>query len=305
MLNLTRLRIFFEVARHQSFGRAAEELSYTPSAVSHQIATLERELQTRLINRAVRPWTLTTAGESLFRRAASALSEVAAAEHDLAELASGTRGSLRLSSVASGLRSVVPPAVAAFKARYPDVELRLAEEQPASILRRLRNGELDVGVIVTAGRQAPPSTPSLKVATLIEQTLMVAVPASSGFARMPHLNLRQLGEESWLLPTHDRVPEFRTELDLLFEDAGYTPKVMLEVDDEVAGGALVASGLGLALIPGLAAPAPLPGVTHVPLRPKRLRALHVVANAGVGDPVDQLFSELELAAVRLRAPSGS
>jgi len=300
MLNLTRVRVFFEVARHRSFARAAEELSYTPSAVSHQIAALERELGMSLINRSGRPWSLTAAGEHLYRRAGSALGELATAEHDLAQLSTGARGRVRLSSVASGLRSVVPPAIAAFKSNHPDVDLRLAEEQPIAILHGLRKGELDVGIIVTSPGESPPRSSSIGVTTLIEQTLMVAVPSSSRFARAPHLTLRQLRAEAWLLPTHERVVEFRAELDALFEDAGYTPKVMLELDDEVAGGAFVASGLGIGLIPGLAAPTPQPGVTHVPLRPKRLRALHAVTTAGqVSQPIQTLVRELKQAAVNL------
>src|ERR1700722_8155063 len=101
MLNLTRVGVFYEVSRHRSFSRAAEELGYTPSAVSHQIATLERELGARLINRGVRPWTLTTAGERLYESAGAALSELAATEHELAVLSTGATGSLRLCSVAS------------------------------------------------------------------------------------------------------------------------------------------------------------------------------------------------------------
>jgi DNA-binding transcriptional LysR family regulator len=303
MLNLTRVRIFFEVAKHRSFARAADELSYTPSAVSHQIAALERELGTPLVNRGGRPWTLTEAGEHLNQRAASALAEISAAEQELAELTSGARGTVRLNSVTSGLRSVVPPAVAAFRSRHPDVELRLSEDQPSSILRRLRYGEIDAGIIVTASDQPPPRARSLKITKLIEQSLMVAVPTSSSLARASRLTLRQLRDQRWLLPAHERVAEFRAELDVLFAEAGYAPKVMLELDDEVAAGALIAAGLGIGLIPGLAAPTAHPGVTHVPIRPKRLRVLHAVTSAEpLSRPIRTLIGELEAAGIRLSAP---
>ncbi len=299
MLHLTRVRIFFEVAKHRSFTRAADELNYTPSAVSHQIATLERELGLPLINRAGRPWTLTPAGEQLHQRAASALAELSSAEDELTELRTGARGSLRLSSVISGLRSVVPPAAAAFKSRYPEIELQLGEDQPNPILRRLRDGDIDVGIIVTAAGQPRHLPRSLTSTKLIEQSLMVAVPTSSAFASASQLDLRQLSSQAWLLPTHERVPEFRAELDGLFEDSGYAPKVTLELDDEVAGGALIAAGLGIGLIPGLAAPAPQPGVAHIPLHPKRLRTLHAVTSAGPpGLPVQALIAELTAAAER-------
>lgn len=301
MLNLTRVRVFSEVAKHRSFARAADELSFTPSAVSHQIATLERELGTLLINRSGRPWTLTPAGEHLNRRAASALAELAAAEQELAELSSGALGSLRLSSVASGLRSVVPPAVAAFREQYPEINLQLSEEQPSSILRRLRNGEIDAGIIVTAsGRPLPLRARNLKATKLIEQTLVVAVPMSSSLAGASRLTLRQLRDQQWLMPTRERVPEFRTELDLLFAQAGYAPKIMLELDDELAGGALIAAGLGIGLIPGLAAAPLRPGVAFVPVSPRRVRALHAVTSSGPLDsPTRTLVGELEATGIRL------
>jgi DNA-binding transcriptional LysR family regulator len=301
MLNLTRVRVFHEVARHRSFSRAADELGYTPSALSHQIATLERELGARLINRGLRPWTLTTAGERLYESAGSALSELAAAEHELAVLSSGATGSLHLCSVASGLRSVVPPAVAAFKSEHPDVELHLSEGQPTNILRQLRAGEVDIGIIATPHGQAPPRSRSLSVATLVEQTLMIAVSTASPLAKSSQLTLRQLRDQPWLLPTRDhRVSEFRSEIDTLFEQAGYAPRVMLELDDEIAAQALIAAGLGIGLIPRLAAPAQHAGVTRIPLRPRRVRALHVVTLARpVSRPLRTLVTDLKRAATQV------
>jgi DNA-binding transcriptional LysR family regulator len=302
MLNLARIRVFFEVVRHRSFSRAADQLDYTPSAVSHQISALERELATRLINRSSRPWSLTDAGARLFKRVESALNELAAAEVELAALHTSRAGRVRLSSVASGLRSVVPPATAAFNAEHPDVELHLSEAQPADILRRLHTGAIDIGIIVTVAGQSLPRSRRLSIAKLLEQSLMIAVPSGSRLASAPHLTLRQLREQSWLLPSRSRVPEFRQEIDELFEKAGYQPKVALELDDEVAGGALVAAGMGIGLIPGLAAPAPYPQVTTVPLRPQRLRTLHAVTTvAPHGAPVQILLDELRRAASQLPA----
>ena len=109
------------------------------------------------------------------------------------------QGTLRLSSVASGLRSVVPPAVAAFGA-IPEINLQLSEGQPSSILR-LRRGEIDAGMIVTASRQPLPlHARKLRATQLIEQSLVVAVPTSSSLASAPRLTLRQFETNSRLLP---------------------------------------------------------------------------------------------------------
>ncbi|HTY95684.1 MAG TPA: LysR substrate-binding domain-containing protein [Solirubrobacteraceae bacterium] len=300
MLNLARVRVFFEVARSRSFAGAADSLSYTPSAVSHQISALERELGTPLINRAARPWTLTSAGEQLYRRAEAALAELATAEDELAQLSAGEAGTVRLSSVISGLRSVVPPAAAALKARHPTVSLALSEAQPARVLRELRNGKVDVGIIIAGSGKPVPRSRTLRTVALLEQQMMVAVPTSGRLGRSNRLTLSELRGQSWLLPSGRRVPEFREEIDHLFKDAGYTPQVALELDDDVAGQALVAAGVGIGLGPGLAAPPPHSGVKLIPLSPPSRRTLYAVAASGpLRAPVETLLEELQLAAKRV------
>jgi DNA-binding transcriptional LysR family regulator len=297
MLNPTRVRVFFEVASRRSFASAADALNYTSPAVSHHITALEHELGATLINRASRPWTLTPAGERLYGHAETALAELAVAEAEISALSAGEIGRVRIGSVASGLRSIVPPAAAAFHVKHPHIELTLAESQPRPIVKDLRAGNLDLGIIVTAHREAPPESPSFKVTTLIEQSLMVAVPAKSRFGRRRSLTLAQLRNQAWLLPSPGRVPEFRGEVDALFHTAGYTPKIALELADDVAGQALIAAGLGIALIPGLAAPPAHPDVTLIPLRPNITRALHAISLAGtLSTPVLTLLEQLQLAA---------
>ena len=123
---------------------------------------------------------------------------------------------------------------------------------------------------------------------------------SSALAGAPRLALRQLRDQNWLLPTHERVPEFRAELDSLFAQAGYAPKIMLELDDDAAASALIAAGLGIGLIPGLAAPAHRPGVAFVPMSPRRLRTLYAITNSGpLGRPTRTLITQLEAAGSRL------
>lgn len=267
------------------------------------MSALERELGASLINRGVRPWTLTAAGELLYERAETALAELALAEADLAALATGETGQVRVASVPSGLRSVVPLAAAAFRARHGDIQLLLAESQSSAILKQLRGDEVDVGIIVTPGGH-PPAVPRHLTATLlVEQPLMVVVPASSPIARLKRVTLEQLRDEEWLLPSPRRVADFREEVDALFREAEYTPRMALELEDDVAGQALVAAGLGIALIPSLAAPTPRPDLRTIPLQPARARALHVITARGPHrKPVTTFVRELERAANKLTLP---
>src|ERR1700689_4868163 len=110
MLDLRRVRVFFEVADRRSFSAAAAALDYTQPSVSHHVLALERELGQRLINRGTRPLSLTQAGEVLHAAAVVAVAEFSRAERELKSLREGESGRIALGSVVGGLRTVVTPA---------------------------------------------------------------------------------------------------------------------------------------------------------------------------------------------------
>ena len=123
MLDVRRLRVLREVAARGSFSAAAEALSYTQSAISQQIAALEREAGTTLVDRSARGIRLTDAGEALVRHAEAILARLAEAETELEAIAGLRGGRLRLAAFPSAGGSIIPPAVAAFRERHPGVEL--------------------------------------------------------------------------------------------------------------------------------------------------------------------------------------
>ncbi len=275
MLDLGRVRVFHEVAARQSFSRAAEALNFTQPSVSHHVGRLEAELGQTLINRTARPITLTQAGTILFGAADTALAEFGRAEKELRSLAEGSSGRVSLGSVVSGLRGVVPAAVAEFRRRFPDVDLVLEELQPPDIFARLRSGDLDVGIVVTPHDGAPPDASIFESRLLAEQPVMVALSSRHRLARQKHVRIGSLAEESWLLPAPERFPEFRAEVERLLRAANVVPARTLESSDDVAGSRLVAAGLGVALVPDLATRA-VSGVALVPVRPAVIRRLFAV-----------------------------
>lgn len=127
MLDLARLRTFREVATRCSFSSAAAALDYTQSAVSQQIATLERDLGLTLIERGNRPVGLTEAGRVLLRRTDAIFGEVATAEAELKALAGLESGSVRLGGFASACATLLPQAITSFAERYPGVDVLLSE----------------------------------------------------------------------------------------------------------------------------------------------------------------------------------
>lgn len=292
MLDLRRVRVFYEVARRGSFSEAAHALHYTQPAVSHHVSKLEEEVGAALINRASKPWRLTEAGERLYEHAEVALAELSIAEDELIARAGGERGQIRVASVLSGLRSVVPFALAGFRERFPKVQVVLTESQPALISRGVRAGEFDLGISIATASDDPSLSRSLDVRELLGQRMMVVLSADDELAGRDHLTLRSLRKRRWILPSARRVPEFRREVDALLVAAGYEPDVALDLTDDVAGVSLVAEHVGITLLPSLAI-VPSDRIVRIPLRPERKRALCLITRAGLEEePVSRFAEEL-------------
>src|SRR5829696_9170077 len=145
MLDVRRLVVLREVAVQGSFSAAAQALTYSQSAVSQQIATLEREAGTRLVERNGRSVRLTDAGRALVRRADAILTELAGAESDLQLIAGLQGGQVRVSTFASAATVLLPEAVTAFRAAHPGVRVELSlVEDTAEAVEGLRAGRADL-----------------------------------------------------------------------------------------------------------------------------------------------------------------
>src|SRR5919112_5502210 len=143
MLDVRRLRVLREVASRGSFSAAADALHFTQSAVSQQIAALEREAGTQLVERSARGVRLTDAGRALVVHADAILARLAEAEAELEAIAGLRGGRLRLASFESAAATLMPLAIAAFRAEHPGVELSLIITEPEDSAPLLRNGEID------------------------------------------------------------------------------------------------------------------------------------------------------------------
>jgi DNA-binding transcriptional LysR family regulator len=261
VLDVRRLRVLREVARRGSLSRAAEVLSYTPSAVSQQIAALEREAGMALLERRARGVVLTEAGHTLVAHAHVILDRLEAAEAALAELADLRRGRLRMATFATAGASILPRAVDTFRARHPAVELTVGQADPDETVARLREGALDIGL----GIDLPPSpAEGVEAIDLFDDPFRLALHRDHRLAAAGELSLADLREETWI-----DVPSSMSGGRVLAEAcrrAGFTPRVAFESDDYTAIQELVGAGVGIALLPDLA------------LRPRQdavvLRALH-------------------------------
>ena len=165
MLDVKRLRILREVAEQGSFSAAGDALYLSQSAVSQQIATLEREVGMQLLDRTREGPKLTDAGRVLVSHAEAAIARLDEAERELAAIAGLEGGELRLASFPSASATLLTEAVSTFHRRHPAVRLSVADAEPEESLPRLRAGELDLALtfdytsLPEARRARPRSTP--------------------------------------------------------------------------------------------------------------------------------------------------
>jgi DNA-binding transcriptional LysR family regulator len=256
MLNVNRLRVLKEVADHSSFSAAAESLSYTQSAVSQQIAALEAETGMPLLERRPRGVRLTPAGRTLVDHAEGILARLEAAEAELSAIAGLRGGQLRMASFPTAGATLMPVAIAEFRARHPQVELTLAEGEPEQIAPRLHAGEFDLALLFEFPDAGDPLGESLTRAEsltrveLLEDPLYLALPREHPLAGKAELQLQDLHGEAWV-QTSQASPCARHVVRSCHA-AGFEPNVAFESDDYQTVQGLVASGVGVALIPELA-----------------------------------------------------
>jgi len=247
MLNVGRLRILIEVAEQGSFSAAADALSYTQSAVSQQIATLEAETGMTMLERHARGVRLTGAGEVLVEHAKGILARLETAETELAEIAGLRAGRLRMASFPTAGATLMPLAIATFRASHPGVELTLSEGEPEEIAPRVAAGELDLALLFEfAG--AP--IERLARVELLEDPMYLALPSRHPLASSETLKLADLHDQAWVQTS--RHSPCAKHVVRCCHAAGFEPNVAFESDDYQTVQGLVAAGVGVALIPELA-----------------------------------------------------
>jgi DNA-binding transcriptional LysR family regulator len=245
-LELRYLAALRAVAAEGSFRRAAERLGYTQSAVSQQIAALEREVDERVV---VRPRgrgevTLTEAGAVLLRHADAISERVDAARADLDALRDGRRGALRVGIFQSVGARVIPHLVPRFASAWPDVEVALHDSSCDEVLcRRVEAGELDLAFAIL-----PPIDGPYATLDLIADPYRLLVPAASPLAGSGVPPDRNALQETPMIGCRWE----RRAVDELLHERGIEPSIIYRSDDNGTVLAFVATGTGIALVPQLA-----------------------------------------------------
>ena len=250
MLDVRRLRVLREVAAQGSFSAAADALSYTQSAVSQQIAALEREAGSQLVERSARGVTLTDAGRALVGHADAILARLADAEDELHAIAGLRGGRLRLAAFPSACATLMPLAVARFRERHPGVELSLCPAEPDDGMRLLRGGASDIALSIEATFDQRTHA-DLDTVALLDDPIYIMLPRDHPMAAQRRLKLTDLVHESWMIGTAGTCPDTSIFLRAC-SAAGFEPDIAFNLDDYNAIQGFVAAGMGVSFIPDLA-----------------------------------------------------
>jgi DNA-binding transcriptional LysR family regulator len=250
MLDVRRLKVLREVASRGSFSAAAESLHFTQSAVSQQIAALEREAGMPLVDRNARGVRLTAAGEALVRHTDVILARLADAEAELEAIAGLRGGRVRLASFPSAGATIAPAAIARYRELHPDVELSLVMAEPVDAADKLRAGEIDVALLIETGFDCVIED-GLERMPILEDPMYVCLPRAHPRAAKARLRLEDLADEPWLLGTTGTCPDTSIFLRAASR-AGFEPRIAFHSDDYLAIQGFVAAGMGVSFIPDLA-----------------------------------------------------
>jgi DNA-binding transcriptional LysR family regulator len=255
MLDVKQLRVLKAVAEHGSFSAAAEALSYTQPAISQQVAALERSAGATLVDRTSRGIRLTDAGRALVDHAHVVLARLAAAEAELDAIAGVRGGRVRLASFPTASAALLPPALARFTERHPEVDLTFLEKEPEDAIQMLRAGELEVAIVFEFHNLSQGEWDRLyggaELHPLVDDPMYVALPLGHRLAHKPRVRLQDLSDELWIQERNPRNPCGRLH-QAACVNAGFDPRIGFRSDDYNVVQGMVAAGVGVSLLPSFA-----------------------------------------------------
>jgi DNA-binding transcriptional LysR family regulator len=273
MLNVNRMRVLREVAARGSIAAAAEALYLSPSAVSQQMTTLEREAGVELLERIGRGVRLTPAGERLVAYTEQVLAVLEEAQADVDAVAHGVAGRVHTSAFPTAARALLVPALARIRTQYPRLQLKMVDLEPEDSIPLLRVGDLDILITYEFEMVPARDEPGLERVPLLSEPMAIALPRAHRLASGP-VRVSDLKDEQWIVG-RDGSPFLEVQVRVA-NAAGYEPHVDLHSNDYQVILAAVEAGLGVALVPPMARFADYPGVAfHRPADMEIRR--HIVA----------------------------
>ena len=244
-MELRQLRYFTAVAEELHFGRAAKRMNISQPPLSMQIRNLEDELGTRLFNRTSRQVELTTAGEAFLVQVQQILADLDGAVESARQAGQGNIGRLAMGFIGPAMDAFLPEIIRGFQSRYPGITLGLTESGTSRQIEDLYAGRIQVG-FVRLYRHKPDG---LSAQVLRQEPYVLAVPGDHPLAGQNKVALSQLKNEPFIMYPRSVQPQLYDSMMACFKDSGFTPKIVQEAKTKHTTIALVAAGLGVAVVP--------------------------------------------------------
>ncbi|MFC4058676.1 LysR family transcriptional regulator [Planomonospora corallina] len=274
MLDLNRLKALHAVAVYGSVGAAAEALMVTPSAVSQQLAKLERETGATLLERNGRGVRLTDAAGLLADHAERILALVETAEADFEALRGAVVGRLSIGAFPTAARGLMPQALVLLRERHPELRIQLHEREPGRQLLEVSRGELDLAVVQDWVNRPMAIPDGLSRATLFDDVADVVLPADHPLAGRAEIELAELSGERWISGSPGTV--CHDWLVYTLRSAELEPEIACMADEYPTQLALAAAGQGCAIVPRLGRDSVPEGVRAVAVRPLPTRRIYAL-----------------------------
>jgi DNA-binding transcriptional LysR family regulator len=280
-----------EVIARGSFSGAADSLHLSQSAVSQQIAVLEREVGISLLERTSEGPKLTSAGEALMEHGDAVICRLEEAERELAQIAGLEGGRFRLSSFPTASATLMTRALSIFRQRFPNVELEFTEDETEESYPALKRGDLDLAVVFDYPAFPLDFSRDVEAEMIYEEPMHVALPPGHPLASAKSVRIADLADEDWLcgaLPSSCRFQVIN-----LCREAGFEPRIAFQSEDYAVIKGFVAGGLGVAILPELAG-----GDRGIEMRPVRgkkpVRRIYAVTRESEARPpaADQMLGIL-------------
>lgn len=287
-MQLRHLRHFIAVAEELHFGRAAKRLAMAQPPLSQSIMRLEQHLGTTLIDRSARAIKLTAAGAILLPEAREILARADLAERLVERLSAGEQAKLRVGFVPMSATLALPRAIRAFHRQWPKVQILLTERSSAAQAVSLREGALDLGILVSALAD----TSGLQCRPIERYGFVAAIPSKWRLASRSQIRLADLAGQPLILFPQQLVPNFYSDFEAACQSAGFRPQVQQRVAQPYSMFALVSQELGIGIVQETARELAIGGVSFVPIRDMPSTLAHEVALAWVPRAVPRHLRDL-------------
>lgn len=263
-MELRQLRCFIAVAEELHFGKAAQRLGLLPSALGRTIQLLEDDLGTQLLARTTRTVALTVAGTDLLDEARSLLAAADRIRMQYRDYARSRATSLRLGAIDSAAVGLVPLLLHDFRQMHAEISVQLVEDKTVRLLPRLLSGNLDLAFV----RPPALADKNLDFMFLFHETAMVAVPEAHHLALFDTISIEDLADQPLIVPSRGARPHSHDLTMKLFAEAGLRARISQIAEEKQTIVNLVASSIGVAIVPRWTSRMNVSGVRYIPLKVK-------------------------------------